>query len=211
MARKISWQKPPEVPPLSNIYFYPNRPTLVPPDPKNPLNPSSEYIDSLERSGRYVAERKWNGDNVLINTSTLIVMNRHKARMKYIPSDEMVDEFRKWPRNTVINGELLHNKTVHIKNTLIVHCIMVWEGYPLFGKTWGDSRKLLETCPDAKHVKISETFRHGFWDLFQEADGKTVEGIVLKDPSGMLVFSTTPIPDVSWMLKIRKPSKKYSF
>lgn len=216
--RKIQWEDPilerakKQVNISSSIYFYPNRPTLVPPDPANPLNPSPDYINGLEATGRYIAERKWNGDNVLINTSTLTFMNRQKEPLKrYIASPEILEELKRWPRNTVINAELLHFKTVNIKNTLIVHCIMVWEGKPLIGKTWGDSRKLLETCPAGKRVRISETFQSGFWDLFQQADGVEVEGIILKDPNGKIVFSTTPIKDVPWMLKIRKPCKKYSF
>jgi|GEM_PF-1793120 len=220
--RKIIWDDPITQPKTirkqiklsSSIYFYPNRPTLIPPDPINPANPLPDYINSLEESGRYVGELKWNGDNALINTSTMSFMNRHKeAFRRYIPSEELLEELSKWPKDCILNAELLHNKTVNIKHTLIVHCIMAWNGRPLIGKTWGDSRKLLEeNCPsNGRLVKISEVFQSGFWNRFQQADGSTVEGIILKDPNGKLIFSTTPPKDVSWMLKIRKSCKKYPF
>ena len=45
------------------LYWYPNRPLLIPPDPLDPLNPKPDYLNSLEASGKYVAEQKWNGDN----------------------------------------------------------------------------------------------------------------------------------------------------
>jgi hypothetical protein len=188
---------------MAQIYYYPNRPTLIPPD--------KDYINSLESSGKYIAERKWNGDNVLINTDTLEFWNRTKERHRYVPDEAMKEELSKWPKHAVINAELMNYRTKDTKNIIIVHCIMVWKGKPLLGKTWGDSREILEQCPQGKNVQVSQLYKVGFWDLFQAADGVTVEGIILKQPAGKLVFSTTPIQDVSWMLKVRKPCKKYSF
>lgn len=194
------------------FYYYPNRPMLVPPDPKNPLNPAPDYINSLEASGLYVAEQKWNGDNTLIYTGpTPEFWNRHHARLHYKPSDEVLSELAKWPSNCVLNAETVHSKTKTVKHFLLVHCVMVWKSRPLAGKTWGDSRLILEDQPGGSHVVISPVWKTGFWKLFQDADGATVEGIILKNPKGKLVFSTSPVADVSWMIKIRKPSKKYPY
>jgi hypothetical protein len=197
------------------LYYYPNRPTLIPPDPKDPLNPKSDYINGLETSGKYVAEQKWNGDNCLIYTTGLEFWNRHKARLSYQPSPEAREEWERWPKDSIINAELIHNKSKTIKHLFIVHCIMQWKGELLIGKTWGDSRAILEECLatglSGEQVRISKVWQSGFWDLFQAADVTTIEGIILKDPMGKLRYSTTPLADVSWMLKIRKPCKKYSF
>jgi len=211
------------------IYFFPNRPILVPPDPDTPLTPKPDYINGLERSGKYVAEQKWNGDNCLVyveSDGSIEFWNRHKARLKYAPPPEMLFEIRQQvPKGSIINGELLYSKTKNVKNYLIVHCIMKWAGKLLTGKTWGDSRRLLEmSLSSGKHVIVSPVYKSGFWDLFQtrhgvlpdgtiltDKDSCLIEGIVLKDPSGMLQYSTTGLEDVSWMLKIRHPSKKYSF
>ena len=186
------------------IYYYPNRPVLIPPD--------KAYIDQLENSNQYVGELKWNGDNTLLDTNKPTEFwNRHKERHRFVPSPAMMEELSKWPKNMVINAELMNYRTKDIKNTLIVHCVMIWDGKPLIGKTWGDSRKILDDMPRGDHVKVSEIFQTQFWDRFQATDGTTIEGIILKNPTGKLVFSTTPIPDVSFMYKIRKPSKKYQF
>lgn len=183
----------------------------MPPDPKDPLDPKPGYITSLEKSGKYIAEQKWNGDNVLVYTTGMEFWNRHKGRHRYNPPPQMVEELKKWPKGSILNAELIHYKTKKHKDTLLVHCVMAWKGRYLIGKTWGDSRALLDQAPGGELVRISPVWQSGFWKLFQAADGSVVEGIVLKNPTGKLKFSATPISDVSWMLKIRKPSKKSPF
>ena len=190
--------------PMNSIFYYPNRPTLIPPD--------EARLKAMEASGQYIAERKYNGDNVLISTDTFQFWNRHKEKHRFVPDEAMRAELTKWPKHAIINAELMNYRTKTIKNIIYVHCVMVWKGKPLIGKTWGDSRKILEEeCPKGDYARISEIFQTGFWQLFQEADGSIIEGIILKKPAGRLVHSATPIDDVSWMLKIRKPCKKYQF
>jgi hypothetical protein len=70
---------------------------------------------------------------------------------------------------------------------------------------------MLEDFQYGNHLVLSQVWREGFWNLWKGTDGEIIEGIILKDPTGKLVFSTTFIDSVPWMLKIRKPSKKYSF
>ena len=194
------------------IYWFPNRPTLRPVDPRDIINPTSWYMDSLEATGRYVAEKKFNGDNVLIYTDNIREFwNRHHERHHYVPTTGMLKELAQFPPGSIINGELMHYKFKGSKNLLIVHCIMKWKGELLQGKTWGESRAILDKCDSGECVKISQVYTSGFWDLYQSADGAEIEGIILKDPTAKLVFSTTKIPDVPWMLKFRKKSKKYSF
>lgn len=195
----------------SLTYYYPNRPILIPPDPKNPMEPKSDYLDGLEKSGRYIAEKKWNGDNTQIYTDSLELWNRTRSRLKYNPTSLVREELEQFPKGCVINAELVHNHTKTVKDTIIVHCIMVYKGEPLLGKTWADSRAILEEFKYGKHVQLSELHTSGFFDLWCQADGEVVEGIILKDPSGLLQFSMVPISNVPWMLKVRKPCKKYSF
>jgi len=223
-ARLVNWDAEEAIPETqqveeisnSSIFFYPNRPILVPPDPNNPLDPQPDYINSLEASGLYIAEKKYNGDNCYAYSPTEF-WNRHKERHRYTPTPEVLEELNKLPTNAHYNFELMNYRTKAIKNQLIVHCVMAWKGQPMIGKTWGDSRKILEDIIPStnKHVILSPIYRKGFWNLFQEADGKEIEGIILKNPKGKLVFSTTAPSskgiEVSWMLKIRKPCKKYQF
>jgi hypothetical protein len=186
-------------------------PILIPPDPKNPLNPKPDYLSSLEKSGRYFAERKFNGDNAMIYTDTLELWNRQRSRLKYNPTGLVREELEQLPKGCIINAELVHNHTKTVKDTIIVHCIMVYKGEPLLGKTWADSRAIIEEFQYGNHVRLSQIYTNGFFTLWDEADGEVIEGIILKDPSGLLKFSQIPIADVSWMLKVRKPCKKYSF
>jgi len=200
---------------LNGVYWYPNRPKLMPADPKNIFNPGRAYIDHLEASGTYVAEFKWNGDNTLIYTDTDTWWNRHQAHLNYRPSPEVLDEMHKvFPAGCIVNAETVNRCTKNIKDKIVVHCLMAYKGQLLLGKTWGDSRKILEDLDfsGCSHVELSQTHKSGFWDLFQFAwhAGPELEGIILKNPKGKLVFATKPLSDCSYMLKIRKPSKKYA-
>lgn len=197
------------------LYYYPNRPILIPPDPKDPLNPKPDYINSLEATGRYVAEQKWNGDNALVYTDDMAIWNRQRERHRYVPTAEVKEELDRFPKGSILNSELVHYKTKTVKNLFIVHCLLAWKGALLVGKTWDDSRQILEdfyrSISEMTHVILSPVWKSGFWKLFQEADGDIIEGIILKDPKGKLVISASKIPDVPWMMKIRKPCKKYKF
>jgi ATP-dependent DNA ligase len=194
------------------LYLYPNRPTLVPADTVNPMNPSPDYLNELERSGRWVAEQKWNGDNSLLYTDEMALWNRHHARLAYRPSEELLEELSRFPKGSIVNGEMVNSKTKTVKNFFLAHCVMAWEGKLLTGNTWGDSRKILEDYKGwGEHCVLSPVWRTGFWELFQKADGAVIEGIILKDPNGKLQFSTTPLKDVNYMWKFRKACKKYQF
>jgi len=213
MKRKIDWKdKTEKIITMDKIpYYYPNRPILIPPDPKNPLEPKPDYLTLLEKQGRYFAEKKFNGDNALIFTDTMEFWNRRRARLKYNPTGKVREELEQLPKRCLINAELVHNRTKTVKDTIIVHCIMAYQGEPLLGKTWADSRAIIEEFKYGEHVKLSKLWTSGFFELWKEADGEVIEGIILKDPSGLLKFSMVPIADVPWMLKVRKPCKKYSF
>ena len=193
------------------LYYYPNRPILIAADPDNPMSPMPKPINKMERSGVWIAEQKWNGDNILIYTDKMKIWNRHKGLSKYQPTPKVREELEKLPKNCIFNAELVHYKTKTVKNKIIIHCVMAWKGEYLIGKTWGDSRKLIESIPTRDSVIISPIWKKGFWKLFKNADGNIIEGIILKDPTGKIKFSTTPLNDVAWMRKIRKPSKKYLF
>jgi len=194
------------------LYYFPNRPVLVAADPKDPINPKPDWLNEQEATGKWIAEQKWNGDNALIYTDTMEFWNRYHRQLKYKPIPKVLTELEKWPKGSILNAELVHTKTKNIKNKIIVHCVMAWKREYLIGKTWGDSRDILETMPSGDHVIVSPVWKKGFWDLYQAADGAEIEGIILKNPKGKLVFSAaSPPPEVPWMRKIRKKSKKYAF
>ncbi|GAF98725.1 unnamed protein product, partial [marine sediment metagenome] len=183
------------------IYYYPNRPTLVPPDPNTPMKPKPDYINKLENSGRYVAEQKWNGDNTEIYTDDMSFWNRRKGHHRYKPLPETLKALKIFPKGSIINLELIHYRTKLIKNFLLVHSLLAWDGSLLTGKTWGDARLILEKFfktmakkLNGSGLHLSPVWKSGFWNLFQKADGEMIEGIVLKEPKGKLIISANTIP-----------------
>lgn len=198
------------------LFYYPNRPSLLPPD--------EAFLKHNDTLSKYVGEFKWNGDNTTIDTDDLIFYNRDGGVLSYRPHHELLNEIRKtFPKGCLLNGELMHRHTKNVKDLLILHCIMKWKGKILLGKKWGDSRKILEdanlpqtqgTCLKYDyHLLTAQTHRKNFWGMFQDALNcdNSIEGIVLKDPEGLLKFSVNPLDDVYWMIKIRKPCKKYHY
>lgn len=200
------------------LYYYPNRPTLVPADPDTPLKPKPDYINKLEKTGKFIAEQKWNGDNTEIYTDDLSFWNRRKGLHRYQPLPETIKALKIFPKGCIINLELVHYRTKLIKDFLLIHSLLAWDGSVLAGKTWGDARLILDNffeehpdLSDGTGLHLSPVWKSGFWKLFEEADGEMIEGIILKEPKGKLIISAGAIPDVTYMLKIRKPSKKYKF
>ena len=197
------------IPNLAHVYYYPNRPMLMP--------PAKDTLDKLEASGEYIAELKWNGDNTLIYTSTHTWWNRTKEHLQYAPTTPVLTELNNlFPDpGSIINAETVNRCTKNHKNLIIVHCLMAYKNHLLTGQTWGDSRKILETLnfKPNQHVILSKIYTKGFWDLFQSTldMDEAIDGIILKRLSGKLVFSAKPLKDQPWMLKFRKPSKKYHF
>ena len=155
---------------MSFLFYYPNRPTLIPPD-KN-------RIDALEKTGEYVAEKKFNGDNVLIDTDTHNFWNRKKKRHRFVPSIAMSLELGKWPKHSILNAELMNYRTIGIKDILIVHCIMAWKGKLLLGKTWGDSRKILDDQPSGAHVQVSPTYKTGYGISLKKPTAKRLKELL---------------------------------
>lgn len=75
-----------------SLFYYPNRPTLIPPDPVNPASPAPDYLNSLEARGVFLAEQKFNGDNIYIHTNTMEFWTRHKTKHRYTPPPEVMEE-----------------------------------------------------------------------------------------------------------------------
>jgi hypothetical protein len=193
------------------------------------MNPKPDYLNSLEGTGKYVGEFKWNGDNTTVHTNDLSFWNREGKRLCYTPHPAMIEELKRFPKRCRLNGELMHRHTKNVKDLFILHCVMEWENELLLGKQWGDSRNILEglvwlprtvetQLKYDRHVLLAQVHKPNdacncFWNMFQAACAcdESIEGIVLKDPTGELKFSTQSFDSVPWMLKIRKPSKKYSF
>jgi len=124
------------------------------------------------------------------------------------------------PGSHVINAELLHSKTPHIKDTHYIHDILVYEGKLLTGTTYAERYKILQalflhnpidsclshyTLDD--HTWLARNIRDNFQIYYEGLTKPEDEGMVIKNPHAILRTTN----DASWLVKIRRTHENYSF
>jgi ATP-dependent DNA ligase len=190
------------------IYWYPNRPILIPP---------SEI--SRYEGGNWTAEIKMDGSRLVLQRledGKWRFMNRHKEVMSYHPIPEVMEELEALgvPPGSQLDGEMMHAKTKNVKNRLVMYDIYLWGGKKQRG-TLDERREMLSGIIDGKgfeKIVRSKVHFSGFEDLFREVIGcREHEGIVLKDRTGRIKFNPAKSPDVPWQIKARRPHKNYEF
>ena len=197
-------------------YLWPTRPT-------NAALPAT--LGFWEKRGM-IAQIKKNGTNnvVFVTDKEVIFKTRHNDDHKqWVPKKSTIDFFASLPAWTVLNTELLHNKTKDIKDSVFIYDVVAYNGEQLVGETFMKRQELLRGLFDTQ----DETYSHymiedGIWlaknydkdfsDLYQ----KTLlhdedEGLVLKKPKAKLKQCVSANSNSSWMIKCRKPHKNYSF
>jgi ATP-dependent DNA ligase len=193
------------------LYYFPNRPFLIP--------PSSPEVILRDNDPDWHGEIKWMGDRLELQKidNKFIFMNRHKkAFSKFVPSIELLDELNALniPNNSQLDGELMHFKTKEIKQTIHFYDVYVLNDKPI--------REDLEARRDIlaqhfggrkfQHIDITEAFPNNFIELFNSViKDHEKEGLVLKDKRGKIQFTTNKSVDVTWQIKIRKENKNYKF
>lgn len=188
------------------VYYFPNRPLL-------------QSIDSIKKySGKeWIAELKKNGDRLelFIQNGKYLFMNRYKKEFKYKPTSDVLDSISdlRLPNGTQIDAELLHNKTKHIKHLIYVYDVYQWKNKRIV-LPFCERRELLEQyfSLDGKHIQLAFQYANRFLRVFEKnITAKENEGLVLKNLQGRIKFSVVRSNDVAWQIKIRRPSKNYSF
>jgi ATP-dependent DNA ligase len=201
------------------LYYYPNRPIL--------LSPNSPEVEIKSQDPNWTAEIKYNGDRLCLHYSddlqgasacshkSFTFYGRLNNILKYQPSKELLDQLLSLnlPKETQLDGELMHKHTTDIK-----HKIFFYDIYVLKGK---DVREDLKTRREILHdliksklpnIEITEVFPTNFRQKFEEVTKiHENEGLVMKDIRGKIQFTTNKSYDVNWQLKIRKPTKNYAF
>jgi len=193
------------------IYFYPNRPILLAPD--------HEKVGSLSKNPNWIAEKKWNGDRlVLLYDGKFLFCNRNKSEFKrYTPTREVLEELKSLdlPKNTQLDGELVHNKTKDIKHQLKIYDIYTYDNekvrLPLLRR-----KRLLKRIFSNKqfiHLERVKHYKSNFYKVFLKLTkhDSAIEGLVMKDLTGMITWNPMKSVDVAWQIKIRKESKNYKF
>lgn len=197
-------------------YLYPTRPEEA---------VMVEMLPYYEKKG-YIAQVKKNGTCAIMATvpDGVIVMNRHNEPMKkWQITEEIKNIFSKIPPWYYFCGELLHSKTPHIKNTLYLYDMLVEKGEYLVGKDYASRYKgllkvfgIIDTKPQyyvvSEHLWIARNYTENFKEVFLSLEGAENEGLVLKDPKGVLdMCGKQTNKNGKWQRKIRKNTKNYAY
>ena len=194
---------------------------LFPPRPDNPV-PVGQ-LEFYENRGWW-AQSKKNGTCALITVTpgSIQMMNRHHQPLKWT-MPRGVAEFLHDHLNqtTVFAAELLHHKTVATKNTLYLFDVLVARGEYLLGTNYAFRYDALvnlfpHSVPGITHnllnprVWMARCIGDHFLDYFNGLAGDD-EGIVLKDPMGILRDCSKASSNGYWQVKCRRQTKNYSF
>lgn len=197
-------------------YLYPPRPeTKIP----------REMLKFYEKRG-YWAQVKKNGTCTVVfaKGDEVIFKTRHNDDHKqWSPLPEHVKFFQGSSDWNVFVAELVHSKTPHVKNQLYIFDQIVDGGVQLVGTSFEERQLLLQsrwTGTDegdqtriTQYVSVANNFvpgKVGFVKLFDELKPED-EGLVLKNPKGILKPCFNETSNGGWQVKCRLPHKNYSF
>lgn len=181
---------------------------------------------SLYERKKWIAQVKKNGTNSVIFISPekkVFAMGRHNNQHKqwnFTPESEAA--FKSMPGKgwNVINVELMHSKVAGIRDINYIHDILVEDGQYLIGTTYAEryARLLMLFLKDQNngtqshfvlnaHTWLAKNHRENFTDLFRSLEKPEDEGLVLKNPEGLL----SPKDNTGWTVKCRRPHKNFEY
>jgi hypothetical protein len=201
---------------------------LFPPRPDNKI--PANLLGFYEKR-KWFAQVKKNGTCCVIFARGLEVIfkQRHfdEDHRQWSPLPEHIRFFQssstEW---NVYVGELIHNKTAHIKNQLYLFDQIVKDGEHLVGTTLRERQEMLlsnwATTPEFdqhrvnQYISVARNFTSNFGSIYKDIipkDGllKENEGLVLKNPDAKMSACFRGSSNNSWQVKCRVPHKNYSF
>lgn len=195
-------------------FEYPPKPTLITKD--QPL------FQSLSNDPKVVAELKYNGTRLVLIRNldgSYVFYGRDRQILKYSPSKEIIEMLNSlnWKGECVLDGELLHFKTKHIKNTIVLFDVFYWDGRSLKNEVFSKRRQvLLDLFPESKvdpfHFPVypAAHFVDNFKSIFESHIIRDeIEGLVMKRLDARLEFGKSSSPTVKYMWKVRRPGPTY--
>jgi hypothetical protein len=192
------------------------------PPPRASVALDPMFLPQKEAEGMW-AQVKKNGTHTLIHIHPdrkVVAWDRYGEQQKAWHFTEATSRlFRAIPGNAwyIIDGELIHNKTKHIKEQLYLYDILVCDGINLIGTNYefryqvlidvmAQGREFGEPTPEThywrldEHVSIARNYKSGFAKLFASLTAPEDEGLVCRNPT---MTYTGPKAD-SWMVKFRR-------
>jgi ATP-dependent DNA ligase len=207
--------------------FTPMKP-IFPPRPKGKV-PSSE-LPHLEKAGKWLVQRKFNGDRSVIFRAadgTLSIFGRYgKPYERYKMSGELRRELSALKfedgKSYWLDCELIHE---HFPHTVVLFDILQAGRY-LFGAKQETRLQLLsDICNNPKknpsdpaialsvspHVWMAETWDADFLARFQDhIHLDVIEGLMLRRKDSVLDNYGSSEYEVAWQVRCRKPGPTYA-
>ena len=194
------------------LYFYPEKPSLI--HIEQPL------FQELDNDPAYNAELKYNGIRLQLHilNGEIQFWDRHGKQLGYEPDADLKLALRSaFPRTMgycLLDGELRHNKTIGIRNKLVLWDTFIWNGELLTSKPYFKRRNLLRNILDVDGEPLGLIKEHltDFRKVYDDAILRDeIEGLVIKKTTGMLQLGRTAGVKSNWMFKVRKPCGRYHF
>ena len=210
---------------VSEKYFYPPRPELTVP---------YEDINIFTDRGWW-AQYKFNDSRLVLKVGDRIEFwTRHGARYRtYDPHVELLEQIRELPfeKPYCLDGGLLHLKHPAIKHTIVIWDVLGLNDEFLVGSKYRDRYKLLlEHTTDDYYFK---EFKFGLklsddifvpenlndcsraWDVVnlvnQDYNSPLLEGLVFKDPDGVMSYGFKLKSNSDWLAKCRVETGRHRF
>jgi ATP-dependent DNA ligase len=192
-------------------YWYPEKPKL--------LLLGQPLFRRLDQNRAWVAELKYNGSRLQLHIKDGDVQfwNRHGERFasRFIPRPETVEAIREAvPKRGyfLFDGELRHFKTKGVRDKVVLYDTFIWAGDLLNKAAFAIRRQLLECLEisEGGPLTFAEQHKTGFEELFHEAiKDEEIEGLVIKNLTGLLNLGRKRGLDSNWMFKVRKQTGRH--
>lgn len=204
-------------------------PVLFPPHPESKI--SDNKLDSYEKSGNWLAQRKFNGTHVVVYISkdrNVSILTRHgtppklfslkKSHVDQILSLDLEDGKDYW-----LDGELLDHKTKNkeYKNKIVFFDVLHAGRYLIKNHTQSERIGILKKiCRNpvllepnkgialkvTEDIWMAETWDRDFRTHYEEfLDLDEIEGLILRKSDSVINNFGQKKYDVSWIVRCRKP------
>lgn len=214
--------------PYNNFrYYFPPRPEIKSPQNRLPIYEKMGFWGSPKLNGS--CSMLYTNSSLYTDSAHMKFMGRHQNTFAHeiIPKEDLV-ALHKSSGWQVLVGEYM-NKSKKDANGkifngyLVLFDILVYNSKYLTGTTYQERQELLETLfPSfkydkwidqvSKNVYKVKNFKSGFVALYNEIiEIDMYEGLVFKRPQGILEMGLREINNTGWQVKIRKPTKNYTY
>jgi ATP-dependent DNA ligase len=199
----------------SFTYFYPERPGLI--------HIEQDLFGRLSADPAWIAEPKFNGSRLLLHrlpSGIWQFWNRHQERFSFVAGGELVAALMALPlepgKYYLFDGELRHNKTVGVRQKIVLYDCFIFGDELLCGVPFEDRRGILATLQKRggffEALTIAPQYSYNFREVYDElTPNPEIEGLVMKNLGGKLDLGRKRAANSSWMMKIRKPNNSYKF